>query len=226
MSKNSKSSDVRIATNRANSQKSTGPGNTSSTRFNAAKHGLLSNGVTELDDSDSYRNLLCRLDEDYAAEMSRFLIKRIALKMVRLERIVRLEAEHLTSILNPATYGEVENDPLKGILFPTSPLIDPGLPASISSETVAVVASTFRRYETSIENGMYRDMHEFERFQRIGRGEHLPAPVAGDVTHHFEGPSVDSTGTIPFESAQRGHEACTEGAGANDTSEQPPDVSE
>jgi hypothetical protein len=47
MSKNSKSSDVKIATNRANSQKSTGPGNTNSTRFNAAKHGLLSDGVTE-----------------------------------------------------------------------------------------------------------------------------------------------------------------------------------
>ena len=41
--------------NQQNALKSTGPLNTISTRYNATKHGLLSQGVAELDLSD-YRN--------------------------------------------------------------------------------------------------------------------------------------------------------------------------
>ena len=46
----------------ANALKSTGPLNTISTRCNATKHGLLSQGVTELDLSD-YRKLVQTVNE-------------------------------------------------------------------------------------------------------------------------------------------------------------------
>jgi hypothetical protein len=46
-----------------NAHQSTGPHDTTSTRFNAVKHGLLARGITELDDSDAYESLLQRLTE-------------------------------------------------------------------------------------------------------------------------------------------------------------------
>jgi len=59
----------RISANRRNAKKSTGPNNTTSTRFNAAKHGLLAAGITELDDADEYQNTLSRLNQAYLAEL-------------------------------------------------------------------------------------------------------------------------------------------------------------
>ena len=51
--------------NRLNSQNSTGPGDTTLTRFNAVKHGLSAKGMTELDDSDAYESLVQRLTLSY-----------------------------------------------------------------------------------------------------------------------------------------------------------------
>ena len=48
-------SKKKIVANKINGQKSRGPKDTSSTRFNAQKHGLLAAGITELDDAESYR---------------------------------------------------------------------------------------------------------------------------------------------------------------------------
>lgn len=175
----------RTAANRRNAQKSTGPHNAGPTRFNATKHALLSVGVSELDDADGYRHMLRRLDEAYVPEMIAFLKEHIALQVVRLRRIARLEAEQITAILNPAVYGEVPNDPFKDLL-PAPPLIDPGLPASIGSETVSALVSPFQRYQTSIENSLFRAMNHLERLQRIQEGEYLPPAVAVDVGVHSD----------------------------------------
>jgi hypothetical protein len=200
MPNNSRSSDRKVAANRSNSKKSPGPQNTTSTRYNATKHGLLAEGIPELDDADGYRETLRRLDKQYAAEMIAFLKGHIVLKMVRLRRNARLEAEHITSLLNPAIYGKVENHLLEDILLPAAPLVDPGLPASISSESVAILVSSFQRHETSLENQMYRAMHEVERLEQIMKGKHLPAPVAVDMAVHSDrhnvGANVAVTKTV------------------------------
>ena len=50
-------SKAKIEANQGNAKVSTGPANTISTRHNALKHGLLSQGVTELDEID-YHSLV------------------------------------------------------------------------------------------------------------------------------------------------------------------------
>jgi hypothetical protein len=70
----------KISANRRNCKKSTGPNNTTSTRFNATKHGLLAHGITELDNAEEYRNTLRRLNQSYVAELETFLLERMALK--------------------------------------------------------------------------------------------------------------------------------------------------
>jgi len=48
------------------------------------------------------------------------------------------------------------------------------------------------RYETSLERGLLRALHELERLQRTRAGEYLPPPAAVDVT-------VDQAGSGGFE---------------------------
>lgn len=184
-------SDAKVSASRRNSRKSTGPDDTSSTRLNATTHGLLSEGITELDNADGYRDTLRRLREAYFDEIEVFLEERIALCMVRLRRTPRLEAELVTSILHPPIYSE-------GLKFsldePT--VIDPGQPAQIGSEGVEALVR-YHRYETANENKLYRAMNQLERVRRIRQGEHLPAPIAVDLALHSENPGVDSARAAP-----------------------------
>jgi hypothetical protein len=96
-------SKKKIAASRINGQKSHGPTNTTSTRFNATKHGLLAVGITELDDAEGYRTTLGDLirEKNPVGSIEMFLVKSAALDMVRWPRAIRLEAEYITSELNP-----------------------------------------------------------------------------------------------------------------------------
>jgi hypothetical protein len=100
-------SDKKVAANRLNGQKSEGPKNTTSTRFNATKHGLLASGITELDDAEGYRTILNDLmqEKNPVGVIEVFLVKSAALDMVRLLRARRLEAEYITGELNPPIRG-------------------------------------------------------------------------------------------------------------------------
>jgi hypothetical protein len=180
----------RISANRRNAKKSTGPNNTTSTRFNATKHGLLAAGITELDDADEYQNTLSRLNQAYLAELETFLLERIALTMIRLRRSARLEAEYITDVLNPPIYGEAHES--VGMALFERPLIDPGLPAAVNSEKFEPLVKIFQRYDTALENKLFRAMHEVERLRRMRLGEQLPAPVAVDVSVHTDPRELDS----------------------------------
>src|SRR5271169_4350468 len=124
-------SDRKIAANRANGQKSQGPTDTTSTRYNATKHGLLSAGITELDNAEGYqttlRELIRELNPVGVREM--FLVESMAVDMVRSVRARRLEAEYITGELNPPIRGFSLLD--DDTLFQGT-LLDPGLPAVLS----------------------------------------------------------------------------------------------
>jgi hypothetical protein len=172
----------RSPANRRNSEKSTGPNNTTSTRFNATKHGLLSAGLSELDDAEGYRSVLRDLtrEKDPHGPLETFLVESAALDIVRLRRARRLEAEYITDVLNPPIHepGVLENlDRLD-----EGALVDPGLPATMHYEGVQRLVNTFQRYETSIALKLFRILHELERLQRMRKGGRMPAPAVVDVT--------------------------------------------
>lgn len=151
-------SDKKVYANRRNSRKSTGPDNTSCTRLNAVKHGLLAAGITELDNQEGYRDTLRRLGGDYLNEVQEFLLARLALYMVRLQRTARLEAEFITSVLHPAIYGNSPLDVLltEGLSSADRPLLDPGLPPSLDSKAIEALVTSYQRYESSNESKFYR----------------------------------------------------------------------
>src|SRR5437016_14538953 len=99
-----KTSEKKIAANRTNGKKGTGPDNTLSTRYNAKKYGLLAAGVTELDDPEEYRRIVHGLDVSYADELKKFFRRRMALLMVLFYRAELCEAEIVTSILTTSGY--------------------------------------------------------------------------------------------------------------------------
>jgi hypothetical protein len=177
--------------NRRNSEKSTGPNNTTSTRFNATKHGLLAAGVTELDEAEGYRATLSDLgrEKEPVGALEKFLVRSAALDMVRLLRARRLEAEYITQVLNPpihepgvlANLGQLDE----------GALVDPGLPATMPHQAVQLLVSTFQRYESAIAIKLFRSLHELERAQRMRRGEQVPAPASVDVTVQVDSSKSD-----------------------------------
>ncbi len=185
------SSYKQIAANRLNAQKSHGPTNTTPTRTNATKHGLLAVGITELDDAEGYRNTLSALVKELnpVGTIEMFLVESAAVDMIRLRRARRLEGEHITGALNPPVYK-----------YYTPPAdIDPGLPAAMTVECVQPLVTLYGRYEGTILQRLLRILHELERQQRMRQGEQLPAPAALDVSVHHDTGMQSDTMPLPQE---------------------------
>jgi|SRR5216683_1716452 len=200
--------DRKVAANRLNGKKGKGPNDTRSTRFNATKHGLLAAGVTELDDSEGYREMLRDLTKERkpVGVADTYLVQSIALTIVRSRRIRRLEAEYVTSILNPPIY---ERDPGVELTEQFSgSVVDPGLPAPMPSGAVQTLFNLYQRYDTANENQFYRALHESERVQRLRRDERVPPPTAPEVTG-----DTDNLASVSFaEMADKGVEASLSGS--------------
>jgi hypothetical protein len=165
--------------NRLNSQSSTGPHDTNSTRLNAVKHGLLAKGITDLDDSEAYESLVERLAEAYrpVGDLEEFFVERIAFHMIRLQRAGRLEAEYINGEIN----SSVNRLGLEGPFDPV--VVTPGSAIVGALSTINLV-SGFQRYETAIESKLYRAINQLERLQRSRHGEFVPAPENVDVSIH------------------------------------------
>jgi hypothetical protein len=95
-------SEKKIAANRLNAQRSTGPKNTSHTRQNAVKHGLSTRLLTKRDDREAFERNLAALKAHYASDdpFAECLAEEAALDMVRMKRIHSLEADGYRAIAN------------------------------------------------------------------------------------------------------------------------------
>jgi len=183
-------SKKKVAANRINGQKSQGPKDMISTRFNATKHGLLAEGITELDETEGYRTTLSALmrEKNPVGMIETFLVQSATLDMMRWQRARRLEAEFITSELNPPI---IQADPLASLDVFESTTLDPGLPAAIRSESAQRLVSVFQRYESTFAYRLFRTLHELERLQRMRQGEKVPAPATVDVSVHADTGVVD-----------------------------------
>jgi len=166
----------RTEVNRQNAQKSTGPKDISSTRYNAVKHGLLAEGVTELDDTENFVALCAQLEAelDPVGLIEVFFVRRIALCMIRLRRACLIEAEFVTSDLNPTISEPSQMELLNEVFIQPGKIIEPGLPARLSVGAVEELATKFQRYETAIESKLYRAINQLETIQQARRNGSRP----------------------------------------------------
>jgi len=134
---------------RRNGRNGHGPKDTRRTRCNAWKHGFRSEGLTRFDNIEEFERNVAALKLKYASSdydpYIRFLIRRIALGMVRCDRAAQLEASTIIALC-----GDSED---------SSPTIHPGLMRDYGETSVGLL----QRYENNSENSVIRARRELER---------------------------------------------------------------
>jgi hypothetical protein len=166
----------KVAANRRNSLRSTGPRNTTRTSRNALRHGFRSSGLCEMDSPSQFRTTLRKLRAEFqpAGTIEDFLCHRVALGVIRCHRAGRLEAEFLdASARVPETIENIE-----AIVLGT--MHDGGPEAPVGVEKVRGLADGFMRYEQGHLSMLLRCLRELRDLQRE-RDRKPPAVVGSFV---------------------------------------------
>lgn len=175
---------ARIAANKRNAQKSTGPktdaGKETASR-NALKHGLLATDVVCAEESSrDYREFAAALCADLApvGEVEELLVDRIATCTWRLQRMVLTEASMFDTVPG--------HDELRSGESAYSRRFD-----RRTSEMTAL-----SRYEASLDRSLSRTYALLDRRQARRRGEHVPAPLTVLVEGLPESADPDSAKSL------------------------------
>ena len=165
-------SERQVRANRENVLRSTGPRTEegkAAVGKNALKHGLLSSQVL-LSDEDEVaftgfrRSIYEQLQPE--GELEELLADRVCSSAWRLRRLIRVEAKLF----------ELERKDFRGV--------DVGPAQSFKVAAHGHNGDTFSklsRYESAIERGLFKALHELQRLQAERRGEDVPPPAAVDV---------------------------------------------
>lgn len=132
-------------------------------KYNAVKHGILTkdiilSGEKELELVDFGRKIRSELKPENEMEM--VLVERIIANTWRLKRALKAEKEMIEhDMKTEESFG-----------------------AALSYDFANYDSyGKFTRYETCLERGIYKALHELQRLQATRAGEKIPAPVAIDV---------------------------------------------
>lgn len=143
-------------------------------RHNARRHGILAELKTKYE-GNAYDGYLRRLQDEYAPQgfMEGLLVERIAVCCLMLYRATKAEREYMLTRLKPPRYERIDfinydEESYKPIM---------------KFDDIEHLTTIYLRYQTTIENRLYKAMHELERLQRMRKGEHVASPVAVDVAH-------------------------------------------
>lgn len=168
--------EARVEANRKNASLSTGPrspdGKAMSSK-NAVRHGLLG-GDLLLPDEDAAElerfraGVLERLQPE--DDVERFMADRVVANAWRLRRLYRMETE----VLRRLKYNGTEVD--FGVALERDLHHGDNLPK-------------LARYESMLDRGLRRALHELERLQARRRGEHVPVPGVVDIDVSVDGNS-------------------------------------
>jgi hypothetical protein len=163
--------DKQIRANRRNAHKSTGPKTLqgkAAVSLNPLKHGLLSRQtLLPNEDEASLMQLSERLHSQLqpVGELESLLVERIVAAAWRLRRVLAVEA----GIYEEKRFSYTGEENGLGMAF-------------IRDANGANAFSKLSRYETTIERGLYKALHELQRLQAARRAEgNVLAPLAVDV---------------------------------------------
>jgi len=137
-------------------------------KYNAIKHGLLSKEVL-LDDEIGAdlvslgRKLRSELVPE--SEIELVLVDRITANVWRLKRVMQIEREMMDNDREDSFSGAKKS-------------LGNALSYDFANQDTY---GKLIRYETSIERGIYKALHELQRLQARRNGENLPPPVALDI---------------------------------------------
>jgi len=174
---NKTTSLAKIETNRENAQKSTGPKDTSLTRLNALKHGILSKEALMVGEDKKVLEELgrrLRLELSPQSELENIFVDRIVSSSWRLKRAIGVERSYIQEEYEDSLTYESEKDKEKRNCKAWNSVVTREL--GNSSTWLNLL-----RYETTIEKQIYKALHELMRLQSIRKGEKPTVPLAIDV---------------------------------------------
>lgn len=165
----------KIDSNRKNALKSTGPKTEEGkkvSRMNALKHGILSQEILLPDEDES---ALIKLREGFNNEFSpvgdieEILVDRIVSLIWRLKRLGQTEASIFRSYEADNSFKVFsDNVSALGKSF-------------IDDSNGANAFSKLSRYESTIERGLFKAIHELQRIQAARQGKAVPLPITVDI---------------------------------------------
>lgn len=161
-------SEARIAANRRNAGKSTGPRTArgkAAVAGNALRHGLRAEKLVTFDEEDGeFQSFLDKQRDAFAPAdaTEEQLVERIAFCMWRMRRIYRVEAEMFNAFRR------------------TSPQFHDTEMATVF-DCAAATMTVVSRYEIALDRALHRAYVMLERRQARRRGETVPAPISVDV---------------------------------------------
>ena len=174
-------SDKQMRANRQNARKSTGPKTPEGkavARLNALKHGLLSQPILlPNEDEASLMQLSERLHSQLqpVGELESLLVERIVAAAWRLRRVLAVEA----GIYEKERFNYMGEENGLGMAF-------------IRDANGANAFSKLSRYETTIERGLFKALHELQRLQAARHAEaNVLPPPAVDVDVNVSGVSKE-----------------------------------
>ncbi len=148
-------------------------------KYNAQKHAILRQTITEYE-QEMYEYVFEKFVQELNPKgvIEELLVERIATCYVKLYRVAKAEGEYFKATFNPLQKI--------GGKYELLPLPDPdakwiGYAPKLSPDNVERLTNIYTRYETTIENRLYKALHELERLQRMREGEKVTAPMAVDV---------------------------------------------
>jgi len=149
-------------------------------KYNAQKHGILRISVTDYE-KEFYSQILEDLATQYEPQgiIEQILIERIAINYLKLFRVQKAETEYIKSILHPRVTSSDMSFAIQSLA--NDEVVNEGYTPKIGDDIVEKLSNIYSRYETTIENRLFRALHELERAQRLRKGEKIFQPVAVDV---------------------------------------------
>jgi uncharacterized iron-regulated protein len=129
-------------------------------RYNALKHGILSNVLTDYDEiSVGEWHAVLKNELEPGTLLEEVLVERIAYILLRLSRVAKAETEHVKKCLNPTITEPYLPDLLEGRV------LKKGYEPRLSAEHIEPLFSVYYRYEKSLENRLYRALLELDKIQ-------------------------------------------------------------
>lgn len=140
-------------------------------RYNALKHGILSQEVLLEDENGADLTVLGRkLRAELApdTELELVLVDRITANVWRLRRVLQIEREMMEDDISDGGF----------LLTGAKKTLGSALGYDF---THCDTYGKLIRYEASIERGIYKALHELQRLQAVRNGERIAPPVTVDV---------------------------------------------
>lgn len=143
----------------------------STSKYNSIKHGILSETVSEYEQS-FYLETKRRIEDHFkpCGVLEKVIVDRIGVYYLKLYRVSKAENEYMKSALNPRIVKVTSNFDMDFDIEKTV-VEKEGYTPKIGESQIEKLSNTYLRYETAIENRLYKAIHELQKIQSKRKAE-------------------------------------------------------